>query len=208
MIKIHNFDRVIRLGIVKRWWKYVTLEFNWLYRIKTMLAGLRSEAHVEVPSTCILSNGQLVSKSGQILFQLMRKLPHFSLDLLPQWTPDEIIVSIISFKSSSTQHDDHIVNCGPIESKIDNKAGHGYSLSLVFHSDPIWMSSSAHPLIGKWSLVAPKITRMWPPWCQPSKQLSTSQRVYKWQHSAVSSCLSLEALMVSSNLSCLAVGSE
>ena len=38
--------------------------------------------------------------------------------------PKTFMASVSSFKSSSTQHDVHFVNYGPIYFKIDNKAGY------------------------------------------------------------------------------------
>ena len=48
------------------------------------------------------------------------------------------MVSIFSFKSSSIQHDGHLVNYGPIQSKIDNKAA--YDLGQGFGIDRLTMS--------------------------------------------------------------------
>ena len=42
---------------------------------------------------------------------------------LSSLVPKTFMVSIASFKSSSTQHDVHFVNYGPIYFKIDDKAG-------------------------------------------------------------------------------------
>ena len=42
---------------------------------------------------------------------------------LSKLVPNDFMVSISGFKSSSTQHDVHLVNYGPIYFKIDNKAG-------------------------------------------------------------------------------------
>ena len=55
----------------------------------------------------------------------MRKWPYFSLDLyLSKQYPNEFVVSIASFKSSSIQLDVHFVNYVPISFKLDNKAGY------------------------------------------------------------------------------------
>ena len=70
---------------------------------------------MSLPQSCIVSNGQQgetppVAERSQIICVLMRKLIN---DHSKQF-PDEFMVSISSFKSSSTQLDVHLVNYGPI----------------------------------------------------------------------------------------------
>lgn len=55
-----------------------------------------SEVGAEVPSTCILSRSQQVATC------------------LSEQSPHEFVVSVVSFKPSSIQHDAQIVNKGPI----------------------------------------------------------------------------------------------
>ena len=43
---------------------------------------------------------------------------------LSELVPNDFMDSNSSFKSSSTQHDVHLINYGPIYFKIDNKAGY------------------------------------------------------------------------------------
>ena len=50
------------------------------------------------------------------------------------------MVSITSFKSSSIQHDVHLVNYGPIYSQIDHKAGD--ALGRVVSTSALSMFSS------------------------------------------------------------------
>ena len=49
---------------------------------------------------------------------------------LSELIPNDLMVSVSSFKSSSIQHDVHFLNYGPIYFKIDNKAG--YTLGRGF----------------------------------------------------------------------------
>ena len=59
------------------------------------------------------------------------------------------MISITSLKSSSTQHDVHFVNLGPIYSKTAIKAGYafgfGYTGQVTVISNPIKIFSSAPP---------------------------------------------------------------
>lgn len=69
-------------------------------------------------STYMFSNGQqgavpLVTKRSLVVCKLMR-------NYLSKWFSNEFMVSVTSCKSS-TRHDAHFVNHGPIQSKIGDK---------------------------------------------------------------------------------------
>ena len=54
----------------------------------------------------------------------MRKWAEFSLHHISKQFPNEFMVSVAGFKSSSTQHDAQFVNLGSICNKADEIAGY------------------------------------------------------------------------------------
>ena len=89
-----------------------------MFRDKQETPSLKSEDRAEEPKTCVLSSSQ----QGATPPAAERKCFSFPADLFPpqliyslsKHFPDEFMVSVASFKSSSTQHDVHLVNYGPI----------------------------------------------------------------------------------------------
>ena len=112
--------------------------------------GLKSEANVEVPYTCISSNDHqgvttLVAKRNLLVYKSLRKnSTSHMIYYLSKHFPNVFMVSITSFMSTSIQQDVHFVNNGPIKSKIANKSllslGHGY-IVITLHCIVIYTTS-------------------------------------------------------------------